>query len=541
MTRLSRQQEKQQLSGLNDRLAIYIEKVRNLESENARLHVQIREVEIIEHREKDYLTARYESKIKDLRSLIDNISLEKAKIEIERSNAVTGYEALKDRLNKLEQDLRKAEEERHLAMSMVNDFQAAVNTAESRRQSLEKQNTALKRDVGDLQKQVDALTRQLEDQVLFRTEVEAENKNLKDELEFARHNHAKQMEEFRRKRQIEMTSVSNEIETRYQDKLQEQLQTMRADFDARIAQNRHEVDDMYKNKLSEAQDTANRNRATAAEVREELARYRTRTCELEIAVAAHDAKVESLNRQIYELEALVRRIRDESDIKIQQREDRIAELECEVNNMITEYRDLMDLKVQLDTELQAYHRLLEGEETRLRITPTNTPNVSPQSFPTHRVSFSDSHSYRGTKRKRMEQDEMVNPDGSVRTFKTTSNSDVDVVIDDVDTEGRYIRLSNMGDEEVPLGSWCIKSTAGDLEIIFKFHQRQIIKPRKSITVWSCNSGEKHAPPTNIVMKNQSWPTGDAIRVEILNDENVVVAWRENLYPLENQEERCRIS
>ena len=59
---------------------------------------------------------------------------------------------------------------------------------------------------------------------------------------------------------------------------------------------------------------------------------------------------------------------------------------------------------------------------------------------------------------------------------------MDVVIDDVDTEGRYIRLSNMGDEEVPLGSWCIKSTAGDLEIIFKFHQRQIIKPRKSITV-----------------------------------------------------------
>ena len=54
---------------------------------------------------------------------------------------MTGYEALKDRLNKLEQDLRKAEEERHLAMSMVNDFQAAVNTAESRRQSLEKLNT----------------------------------------------------------------------------------------------------------------------------------------------------------------------------------------------------------------------------------------------------------------------------------------------------------------------------------------------------------------------------------------------------------------
>ena len=64
-----------------------------------------------------------------------------------------------------------------------------------------------------------------------------------------------------------MTSVSNEIETRYQAKLQEQLQAMRADFDARIAQNRREIDEMYKNKLNEAQETANRSRAAATEVR----------------------------------------------------------------------------------------------------------------------------------------------------------------------------------------------------------------------------------------------------------------------------------
>src|SRR3569833_586096 len=117
------------------------------------------------------------------------------------------------------------------------------------------------------------------------------------------------MEEFRRKRQVEMTSVSNEIENRYQAKLQEQLQAMRGDFDARIAQNRREVDDMYKNKLNEAQDTANRHRAAATEAREELSRYRIRIHELETASAAHDAKVDSLNRRISELEALLRRTR----------------------------------------------------------------------------------------------------------------------------------------------------------------------------------------------------------------------------------------
>uniref|UniRef100_A0A914C742 Lamin n=1 Tax=Acrobeloides nanus TaxID=290746 RepID=A0A914C742_9BILA len=547
-TRWTRQQEKEQLSGLNDRLATYIEKVRNLETENARLHVQIRDVEVIERKEKDNLASRYETKINDLRNLIDSISRDKAKLEIERSKAVDGYEDLKGRVSKLEKDLRKSEEERQSALSLVNDYQARVSTAESRRQNLENQNTALKRDVDDLQKQLDVLRRQLEDEVMLRTELENKLKTYKEDLEFARLNHNTQMEEFRRKRQVEMTSVSNEIENRYQAKLQEQLQAMRGDFDARIAQNRREVDDMYKNKLNEAQDTANRHRAAATEAREELSRYRIRIHELETASAAHDAKVDSLNRRISELEALLRRTRDEAEFKIQQRDERIAELEREIDNMISEYRDLMDLKIQLDTELQAYQKLLEGEETRLRITPSNTPNVSQQNISTHHVSFSDSPSRRGVKRKRLEQDDIVNFDRSARSFKTNSNSDVDVVIDDVDTEGRYIRLINKGDEEFPVGAWCIKSTAGEREIMFKFHTRQNIKPGKSITIWSADSGESHAPPTNIVMKNQSWPTGDAIRAELLNEEKTVVAWRETLlesgfYRIENGqavEDRCLI-
>lgn len=30
------------------------------------------------------------------------------------------------------------------------------------------------------------------------------------------------------------------------------------------------------------------------------------------------------------------------------------------------------------------------------------------------------------------------------------------------------------------------------------------------------------------MKNQTWPSGDAIRVDLIDAENVVVAWRENI-------------
>jgi chromosome segregation ATPase len=151
------------------------------------------------------------------------------------------------------------------------------------------------------------------------------------------------MEEFRRKRQVEMTSVSNEIETRYQAQLQEQLQAMRGDFDARIAKNRREVDDMYKNKLAEAQETASRSRSSATDAREELGRYRLRIHELESSSAAHDAKVDALNRRISDLEALLRRGRAEAESKLQERDERIAELERESDNMVTSIYTLFNV------------------------------------------------------------------------------------------------------------------------------------------------------------------------------------------------------
>jgi hypothetical protein len=45
----------------------------------------------------------------------------------------------------------------------------------------------------------------------------------------------------RRKRQVEMTHYSEEVQNKYEAKLQEQLKQMRADFDQRMAEQRNEV------------------------------------------------------------------------------------------------------------------------------------------------------------------------------------------------------------------------------------------------------------------------------------------------------------
>ena len=48
--------------------------------------------------------------------------------------------------------------------------------------------------------------------------------------------------------------MSAEVESRYQTKLQQKLQEMRADFDVRIACNREEMEALYANKRYDYED-----------------------------------------------------------------------------------------------------------------------------------------------------------------------------------------------------------------------------------------------------------------------------------------------
>lgn len=60
----------------------------------------------------------------------------------------------------------------------------------------------------------------------------------------------------------------------------------------------------------------------------------------------------------------MRRAQDDNEIRIQQRDEQISALQKDIALMLSDYQDLLDVKVQLDTELQAYQKMLEQEESR---------------------------------------------------------------------------------------------------------------------------------------------------------------------------------
>ena len=87
--RTTRLEEKQQLAGLNDRLAAYIEKVRSLEAENNRLSLQVRTSQEVSTREVSNVKSLYESELADARRLLDETARERAKLQIDLGNLKT--------------------------------------------------------------------------------------------------------------------------------------------------------------------------------------------------------------------------------------------------------------------------------------------------------------------------------------------------------------------------------------------------------------------------------------------------------------------
>ena len=58
--------------------------------------------------------------------------------------------------------------------------------------------------------------------------------------------------------------------------------------------------------------------------------------------------------------------------ELQDKENEIGALRKEIDDMFREYHELYDIKINLDTEIACYRKLLESEESRLNISTANT-------------------------------------------------------------------------------------------------------------------------------------------------------------------------
>ncbi|NWQ93011.1 LAML3 protein, partial [Burhinus bistriatus] len=522
-TRLSRLQEKEELRQLNDRLAAYIERVRALEADKSVLQQRLAEQEAGSDRELQSLRLRYEAELADARRALDDIAIERATLQVELGKIGEEHRQLHSRNSKKEADL-------NLAQARMRDLDAQLNAKEADLATALNENRSLENDLRELKDQVVTLQLSLEDtkehlhsEMLRRVDLENHMKTLQEQMMFQKRLHEDELKETKRVHESRIAEIESVRQRDFESKLSDALQGLRKQHEEQIQGYKEELERTFNAKVENAQISAARHSDFANAAREELMETKLRVDVLTSQVNQYQSQNVALENRIKELQGMLDYDRDLHRRRMAEKEKEMAEAQQQAQAQLEEYEHLLDVKLALDLEINAYRKMLEGEEQRLKLSP------SPSSYSTATQATSQGRRFLHGKKRKMKEARKRGHSAGFKTVQHASSSG-NVSIEEIDADGKFVKLKNNSDEDQPLHGWVLRRHLGSVpDVTYKFPSRFTLQAGQVVTIWGAAAGVSPGPSDLVWKSQKSWGAGDNIGVTLITDDGEELAERKIMH------------
>ncbi|KAM9000208.1 keratin, type I cuticular Ha1-like [Sarcophilus harrisii] len=322
--------EKETMQFLNDRLANYLEKVRQLERENAELESRIREWC---QQQVPYVCPDYQNYFRIIEELQQKILCTKA----ENTRLVVQIDNAK------------------LA---ADDFRTKYQTELSLRQLVEA-------DINGLRRILDGLT-------LCKSDLEAKVESLKEELLCLKQNHEQEVNTLRcqigERLNVEVDAAPNVDLNRV-------LNETRCQYETVVENNRRDVEEWFTTQTEELNKQVLSSSEQLQSCQAEIIELRRTVNALEIELQAQHNLRNSLENTLTETEARYSSQLSQVQCMITNVEHQLAEIRGDLERQNQEYQVLLDVRARLECEISTYRGLLESEDCKLPCNPCATTNA----------------------------------------------------------------------------------------------------------------------------------------------------------------------